>query len=259
MADGRLRGYRAVVTGGSDGIGFGIAEAFAREGADLWLVARGRAKLEAARERLLPHGVPVNVTAAALAGPGAAEAVAGEVGSAWDGVDVLVHNAGVARFVAFDAVTAEDIQAQFNLNLLAPYLLTQYLLPRLAAARGSVIHISFTSSRRLIPGRPASVYAMTKGGVESLTRALALELGPRGVRVNAIAPGTIDTPLTRRMIESFSDERKAEYQKFVAEAFALGRLGEPGDVAAAAVYLASADAKWVTGSVLTVDGGLTTN
>ena len=211
----------------------------------------------------MPRGGQVQVTPADLSLPDAPAAVARAVGAQWDRVDTLVNNAGVARFTPFDAATPQDVQAQVNLNLLAPYLLTQQPLPRLAAARGGVVNISSTSARRPIPGRPASAHAMTKGGVESLTRALALEPGPRGVRVNAVAPGTIDTPPTRRMIESFADERRAAYRKFVAGAFALGRLGEPADVAAAAaaaaVYLASADARWVTGSVLAVDGGLTTN
>ena len=97
------------------------------------------------------------------------------------------------------------------------------------------------------------------GAVSSLTKALALEMGPRGVRVSDVAPGTIDTPLTRNMIESFTPERRAEYEKFVKQSFALGRLGGTEDVAAAAVYLASSEAKWVTGTVLIVDGGLSTN
>jgi NAD(P)-dependent dehydrogenase (short-subunit alcohol dehydrogenase family) len=146
-----------------------------------------------------------------------------------------------------------------QLNLVAPYLLTQHLLPALSAPTASVLNISSTSAHRLIPGRPASVYAMTKGGLNSLTKALALELGSRGVRVNAIAPGTIDTALTRNLIASFTPERRAEYERFVQQSFALGRLGTVEDVAAAAVYLASADAKWVTGTVLIVDGGLSTN
>ena len=127
------------------------------------------------------------------------------------------------------------------------------------AAEGNVINISSTSAHRLIPGRPASVYAMTKGGLNSLTKALALELGPLGVRVNAIAPGTIKTPLTLKMIASFSEERKAAYDEFVRQSFALGRLGEPDDVARLAVQLASTESKWITGSVFIVDGGLSTN
>lgn len=255
----RLKDRKAVITGGSDGIGLAIASAFAAEGANLWLIARNAEKIAAAAESLRAKGVSVRFTAADLTNPTAAEQVGAEIAEAWDGLDVLVNNAGMARFTSFPDVSAEEMQAQVQLNLLSPYLLTQRLLPQLVSAQGSVINISSTSAHRLIPGRPASVYAMTKGGLNSLTKALSLELGPQGVRVNAIAPGTIQTPLTQKMIAAMSEERKAEYDQFVRKSFALGRLGEPEDVAHLAVYLASAEAKWTTGSVFIVDGGLSTN
>lgn len=256
---GRLQHRKAVITGGSDGLGLAMASAFAAEGAELWLVARHPEKLAEAAGQLKATGVPVRVTAADLTDAAAAGRVGDEIAKAWDRLDVLVNNAGMARFTKFPDVTAEELQAQVQLNLLTPYLLTQRLLPLLVAAKGNVINISSTSAHRLIPGRPASVYAMTKGGVNSLTKALALELGPQGVRVNAIAPGTVRTPLTQKMIAAFSDERKAEYDQFVRQSFALGRLGEPEEVAHLAVHLASAEAKWTTGSVFVIDGGLSTN
>lgn len=255
----RLSNRKALITGGSDGIGLAIAAAFVAEGAEVWLVSRNGEKLAAAAGSLRANGASVSVTAADLCDPAAIPQVAEEVARKWDGLDVLVNNAGMARFMSFAEVSPEELQAQVQLNLLTPYALTQQLLPLLAAAQGNVINISSTSAHRLIPGRPASVYAMTKGGVNSLTKALALELGPQGVRVNAIAPGTIKTPLTLKMIASFSEERRAEYDKFVRQSFALGRLGEPADVAHLAVHLASSEAGWTTGSVFVVDGGLSTN
>lgn len=92
-----------------------------------------------------------------------------------------------------------------------------------------------------------------------MTNALALELGPQGVRVNAIAPGTVKTPLTQKLIASFTEEQEAEYNQFVIQSFALGRLGEPEEVAHLAIYLASAETKWTNGSVFIIDGGLSTN
>lgn len=256
---GRLAGRKAVITGGSDGIGLAIATTFAAEGAELWLVARNPDKLAAAARALQATGAQVRVTAIDLTDPAAAGHLGAQIATAWTGLDVLVNNAGMARFTPFADISAEELQAQVQLNLLAPWQLTQSLLPLLLGAQGNVINISSTSAHRLIPGRPASVYAMTKGGLNSLTKALALELGSQGVRVNAIAPGTINTPLTRQMIAAFSDERKAEYETFVRQSFALGRLGEPEDVAHLAVHLASSEAKWITGSVLIVDGGLSTS
>ncbi|WP_372721100.1 SDR family NAD(P)-dependent oxidoreductase [Novipirellula sp.] len=259
MANGRLEKFNAVITGGSDGIGLAIATAFAREAAELWLIARDGEKLASAADELRESGATVHFTAADLTDPSAIQQVYAEITQSWDTVDVLVNNAGMARFTDFAEVSHDEIQAQVQLNLLTPFLLMQTLLPLLVKAQGNVINISSTSAHRLIPGRPASVYAMTKGGLNSLTKALALELGPVGVRVNAIAPGTINTPLTQKMIASFSEQRKAEYDAFVRQSFALGRLGEPEDVAKLAVHLASSDAKWMTGSVCLVDGGLSTN
>lgn len=256
---GRLDKLKAVVTGGSDGIGFAIASAFAAEGADLWLIARNEEKLAAAAETLKAQGVNVNLTAADLTDPTTVNQVAEEIARTWDRLDVLVNNAGMARFTEFADVSAEEMHAQVQLNLLTPYWLTQQLLPLLKEAQGNVINITSTSAHRLIPGRPASVYAMTKGGLNSLTKALALELGPQGIRVNAIAPGTVETPLTQEMIANFSAERKATYDQFVQQSFALGRLGEPSDVAHLAVHLATSEAKWITGSIFIVDGGLSTN
>lgn len=255
----RLQNLKAVITGGSDGLGLAIASAFAAQGAEVWLIARNADKLAATAESLKANGASVRFTAADLTDTADIERVGSDIAQSWNRLDVLVNNAGMARFTSFPDVTPEEMQAQVQLNLLAPYLLTQRLLPLLMAATGSVINISSTSAHRLIPGRPASVYAMTKGGINSLTKALALELGPQGVRVNAIAPGTVKTPLTQKMIASFSDERKTEYDKFVKQSFALGRLGEPEEVAHLAVYLASPEAKWTTGSVFIVDGGLSTN
>lgn len=259
MTSRRLNHRKALVTGASSGLGLAIASAFAAEGAELWLVARDADKLDRAANSLRATGAAVTVSTADLCDPAAVARLAREVSTAWPQLDILVHNAGMARFTPFAEVTAEELQAQVQLNLLTPYLLTQHLLPALKGAGGNVLQISSTSAHRLIPGRPASAYAMTKGGLNSLTKALALELGPQGIRVNAIAPGTVQTELTRQMIASFSPERKAHYDAFVKQSFALGRLGEPEDVATLAVHLVSEDAKWITGSVFIVDGGLSTN
>jgi len=259
MSTKRLQKKKALITGGSDGIGRAIALAFASEGADVWIVGRDEQKLRESAEEIAKLGVAANTSAVDLADPAALTRLADEVKSTWSGLHVLVNNAGIARFTPFGEVPAEEMQAQLQLNLVAPYQLTQQLLPALTTAVGSVINISSTSAHRLIPGRPASVYAMTKGGINSLTKALALELGPTGVRVNAIAPGTVKTSLTKNLLASFSPERRAEYDRFVQQSFALGRLGEPEEVGYLATYLASDEARWTTGSVFILDGGLSTN
>lgn len=255
----RLANRRALVTGSSAGIGLAIATRFVHEGASVWLAGRDKERLTEAVRQLREGGAEVEMSVVDLLDPGGVEQLAAEVERRWSKLDILVNNAGMARFTPFAEVPAEELEAQVRLNMLVPYLLTQRLLPRLVDARGSVVNISSTSAHRLIPGRPASAYAMTKGGLNSLTKALALELGPQGVRVNAIAPGTIKTRLTENLIASMSPERRQTYEKFVAESFALGRLGEPEEVAQLATHLASDEARWTTGAVYVVDGGLSTN
>lgn len=259
MSRKRFHGKRVIVTGGSDGLGLAMAKAFAREGAALWLVARNQEKLSEAKEELFTPGVEVRVSSCDLADQRSVRKLGTEVGATWERLDVLVNNAGIARFTPLADVTSEEIVAQVNVNLIAPYLLTQSLIEPLTVAQGSVINISSSSAQRLIPGRPASVYAMTKGGLNTLTKALALELGHTGVRINAIAPGTVRTVLTEKMIAAFSPERRAEYERFVSQVFALGRIGTPEEVSGMALFLASDEARWMTGAVVNVDGGLTTN
>jgi NAD(P)-dependent dehydrogenase (short-subunit alcohol dehydrogenase family) len=254
-----LEDRHVLVTGASSGIGLAIARAMGEAAARLWLVARDEQKLAKVAQSLRDEGMESHTSAVDLTHSDDLHRLASEVAGRWPRLDVLVNNAGLARFTRFDQVTPAELEAQLKLNLLAPFWLTQQLLPPLVAAQGCVINISSTSAHRLIPGRPASVYAMTKGGLNSLTKALALELGPQGVRVSAIAPGTVNTPLTQNMIAAMNPERRAEYERFVEQNFALGRLGEPEEVAAMAVHLASDSSKWTTGAVFVVDGGLSTN
>jgi len=248
----RLENKRAVITGGTDGIGLSIAEAFRREGADLVVVGRNTERLAAVRDRL-----GAEVVAADLATPAGIDAVVDHVEKSDSSIDVLVNNAGVAFLVAFETVTPEQFQQSFSLNVTAPYFLTQRLLPRLAPGIASVINISSYFAHKMIPDRPSSLYSLSKGALNSLTKSLAFELGPKGVRVNAIAPGTIDTAMRRRSVDNLPEAAKAELQAYVRKSYPLGRIGRPQDVAGMAVYLASDEAAWTSGAVLAVDGGYT--
>lgn len=252
----RLKDRLVVVTGGSEGLGLSMAQAMAREGATVCLVGRSEAKLRAALQHFAP---------------GQALTVAADVTRATDlqrlhtrlaalerPVDVLVNSAGVANFTPFEKVRPEDLQASFALNVGAGYFVTQALLPLFATPGASVIQLSSYFARKSLPGRPSTVYSLTKGAIDALTRSLAYELGPRGIRVNAIAPGTVDTPMRRRSIEALSPEAQADMARFVKGAYPLGRIGEPADLDGIAVFLASAESAWATGAVFTVDGGLTT-
>ncbi len=122
-----------------------------------------------------------------------------------------------------------------------------------------MINISSYFSHRMLPGRPSTAYSLTKGAIDAFTKALAYEAGPHGVRVNAISPGTVNTPLVQANIDRLTEEGKTKFKEMIKTIYPLGRIGEPDDVSGAAVFLASDQARWMTGTIMAVDGGLTTN
>lgn len=252
-----LQGYKAVITGGSGGIGFAIAQAFVDNGASVWIVGRDQNKLDAALRQLQTAGVEVLCTAADISDRGGVSHVVQEVTATWQSLDVLVNNAAIGRFKPFTEVVEEDLQMHFSLNVYAPYRLTQQLLPYFSPERGSVINISSYFGQRMMPLLPSSVYSATKGAINAWTKALAVELGPDGLRVNAIAPGTVRTPQVEHNIGGLPDEQRDAVFHYVKQNYALQRIGEPSEVAGLAVYLASDQARWATGGVFNVDGGLT--
>lgn len=249
----RLRGKRTLVTGGSEGIGLAIAEAFVRDGAEVAIVGRDAGKLASAREKL--SGKAETISADLTTGEGI-DAVAAHVAGTGKPLDVLVNNAGVAYLVAFETVSAEQYQNSFALNVTAVFFLTQKLLPHLASG-ASVINISSYFASKMIPKRPSSLYSLSKGALNSLTKSLAFELGPRGIRVNAIAPGTIDTAMRRRTVDNLPEAAKAELKAYVERSYPLGRIGKAEDIAGMAVHLASDESAWTSGAILAVDGGYT--
>ncbi|ASF44364.1 SDR family NAD(P)-dependent oxidoreductase [Capnocytophaga endodontalis] len=255
-----LNNKNAVITGGSDGIGLGIAKAFAREGANLLLIGKDPEKLQRAQQELLNEfGVQVHTLSADLSKIETVTEVVKNIEQLLPAVDILVNNAGLARFVPFEQVDNTLYDAHFNLNVKAPYFLTQGLLPALVKSKGNVINISSYSVHRMLPNRAATVYSATKGALNSFTIALAFEVGHLGVRVNAIAPGNISTPQFNRNLQALTPEKQAAFETMVKEIYPLQHIGSPEDIAKACVFLASDNASWITGTVLAVDGGLTTN
>ena len=255
-----LNNKNAVITGGSDGIGLGIAKAFAREGANLLLIGKDPEKLQRAQQALLNEfAVQVHTLSADLSKTETVTEVVKDIERLLPAVDILVNNAGLARFVPFEQVDDALYDAHFNLNVKAPYFLTQGLLPALVKSKGNVINISSYSVHRMLPNRAATVYSATKGALNSFTIALAFEVGHLGVRVNAIAPGNISTPQFNRNLQALTPEKQAAFETMVKEIYPLQHIGTPEDIAKACVFLASDNASWITGTVLAVDGGLTTN
>jgi len=254
-----LSDKQAVITGGSDGIGFGIAKAFVASGADVLLIARNREKLERAAAGLSPYGRKIECLPADLSDISSIERLARRIAEICPEIDILVNNAGFARFTPFDSVGMDELDAHISLNIKAPFVLTQQLLPFLERRKGNVINISSYFSHKMSPARPSTAYSLTKGALDSLTKSLACELGRRGIRVNAIAPGTVNTALVRSNLKRLSQGDIEKFSEVIKMLYPLGRIGEPDDVGGIAVFLASDQARWITGAVMNVDGGLTTN
>lgn len=254
-----LKDKYAVITGGSDGIGLAIAKEFASQGAKLCLVARDEDKLLAAQQELEGKGASVAIVKGDLGIMTEVKRIADELLAIAPDIDILVNNAGVGYFIPFEQTDEEAFDRHFNLNVKAPYFLTQHLLPSLIRRKGNIIHISSYFSHRMLPGRASTVYSATKGAIDSFTKSLAFEVGKNGVRVNAIAPGSIDTPQLRRNVSLLSEEEKVRFGNIIQTIYPLGRIGEGEDVGRMAAFLASDQAKWITGAIMAVDGGLTTN
>ncbi|KQY97337.1 oxidoreductase [Pseudolabrys sp. Root1462] len=245
-----LKGKVAVVTGASKGIGAGVARAFGAVGAAVVVnYASDRAGAD-------------KVVADIKAKGGKAIAVQGDVAKAADvqklfataketfgGVHVLVNNAGVYKFDAIENVTEDEFHRQFNINVLGTVLATREAVKYFGPNGGSVINVgSNASAEATVP--TASVYSATKGAVDTLTRVLAAELGPRKIRVNIIAPGGTETEgLVTAGVKG------SEFEKALVDRTALGRLGQPDDIARVAVFLASDDSAWMTGERLAATGG----
>ncbi|MBP3960453.1 glucose 1-dehydrogenase [Gemmata sp. G18] len=249
MSDKPLAGKVALVTGASRGIGAAIATRLAADGAKV-VVNYARSEAEA-------NAVVAAITAAG----GAAIAVKADVGNpaeipglfaaatkAFGRLDVLVNNAAIMQRTFLADVTAESIDAHFNVNVRG-YLLCVKHAAELMTAGGSIINVGSAISRMAYPG--AVVYTATKGAIDVMTRVLATELGPKGIRVNVLAPGSTRTDMNSEKSGKTKEEERQEEQ-----ATALRRIGEPQDIADAASFLASNDARWVTGTWLDVSGGI---
>lgn len=240
---GVLAGKTAVVTGASSGIGTAIAEAMGRAGANVVLVGRDRARLEDCCRPLGGSAVSVAVDLTDDAAPAQIVDTALE---RFGSLDVIVHSAGIFEPRPFAESSLESFDRQMDLNVRAPFALTQAALPQLRGG-GVVIFISSIAGHAAFPNSAA--YCATKGAIELMTRALAVELAPDGVRVNALAPGNIRTPMNEHLLES------AEYEASMVERTPFGRVGVVEDIAPVAVFLASDAARYVHGASLLVDGG----
>jgi len=244
-----MKNSRVLVTGSSRGIGAATAAAFGRAGAHIALHGRDRHALAELEQTLVQEGVTVTSHVADLTDPAAVEALRDEVGN----VEVLVVNAGGAAtgFGPLESLSLDTFRQALEDNLVSAFLTLKEFLPGMKEqGSGAVVMLSSGSAVTAHERNPIG-YAAAKAGIESLTKNLAVQLGPHGIRINCIAPETILTDTNRQLIPP-------DVQAELARTHPLQRLGKPQDVADLAVYLASAQAGWITGTVIDVAGGAIT-
>lgn len=245
----KLSGKVAVVTGASKGIGAEIARQLAAEGASVVVnYASSRSGADKIVADIRSGGGKAAAVQADVSKPADVKRLFEETKKVFGRLDVLVNNAGIYNFAPLEQITPEHFHRNFDLNVLGLIFTTQEAVRHFGPEGGSIVNLSSVVSAAFLPGM--GVYAASKAAVNSLTRTFAAELGPRKIRVNAVAPGNV---VTEGNVE-FSDPNSAFAKAYVAGA-KLGRLGQPDDIAPAVVYFASDDAKWVTGETLFVTGG----
>lgn len=242
-----LHGKRALVTGGSKGLGFACAVALAEAGADVWIAARHHSDLAAAAELAAAEQLTLQPLTLDITDTQRVEAVLNSLPA----MDILVNSAGLARHQPFLTVGEENFDAVMTLNLRATFFLSQRVARRMRDEdrAGSIIHLS--SQMGHVGGPERSVYCASKFALEGLTRTMALELGKAGIRVNTLCPTFIETDQSRQAL------RDEEFRRYVMSNIKLPRLGRVEDVMGPVVFLASDAAAMITGSALMVDGGWT--
>jgi 3-oxoacyl-[acyl-carrier protein] reductase len=244
-----LQGKVAIVTGASKGIGAGIAKALAAQGASVVVnYASSKSSADAVVAEITKAGGKAVAVQGSVAKEAEVKRLFAESDEAFGRLDILVNNAGVYQFGALEDVTESEFHRQFDTNVLGPILATREAVKRFPLEGGSVINVSSIASEKGLPG--ATIYGATKGALDQVTRTHAIELAPRKIRVNTIAPGGVETEGTHSAGIIGSD---METQMIAGTP--LGRMGQPDDVADVAVFLASDASRWITGDRIRVAGG----
>jgi 3-oxoacyl-[acyl-carrier protein] reductase len=250
MTNGKLRGKVAVVTGASKGIGAGIAKQLAAEGAAV-VVNYASSKSDADRvvDEIVKNGGKALAVQGSVTKKGDIEKLFAAAEKTFGKIDILVNNAGVYEFVPLEDANEQQFHRMFDTNVLGIILVTQEALKHFTANGGSIINIGSLASSLTPP--TAVVYNATKGAVDAITGTLAKELGSRKIRVNSINPGMV---ITNGVVSAGFHE--SDFRTMLESQTPLGRIGQPDDIAPAAVFFASDDSKWITGETLVIAGGL---
>jgi NAD(P)-dependent dehydrogenase (short-subunit alcohol dehydrogenase family) len=245
----RLKGKIGIVTGAGSGIGRACAIAMAREGARVALVGRRKDRIEEVANEI---GDLAFAIAADVSKPSEITRLIDETLKHFDGLNFLLNNAGALHVGTAEQITEEQWDQTFNVNVRSVWLLSRGALPHMRKAGGGSI-INVASILGLVAARNRAAYASSKGAVVQLTKAMALDHGHDNIRVNAICPSFVETELTERLLGQVADA--ATFRRERIAAHPIGRLGRPDDIAGLAVYLASDESSWMSGTALPVDGG----
>ena len=245
----RLKNKIAVITGAGTGIGRAIALSFTREGAKVALVGRRKDLLKAVAEEA---GGSTLVLAGDVSQRRDIDRILAETAAHFGGVNVLVNNAGILHIGTAEEITEEQWDETFNINVRGLWLLSRSVLPHMRKAGGGSI-INVASVLGINGARKRAAYAPSKGAVVLLTKCMAVDYGHENIRVNALCPSFVETDLTAEVIRKAPDPKAVRAERISVHP--LGRLGQPGDMAGLAVFLASDESSWMTGATLPVDGG----
>jgi NAD(P)-dependent dehydrogenase (short-subunit alcohol dehydrogenase family) len=249
----KLKGKVALITGGTEGMGYATAELFLREGARVAITGRSREKGRRAVRSLRKHGEVIYIQGDVSIAADAKRMVSETVGQ-FGRVDILFNNAGIYVEKTAEDTTEEEWDRVMDINVKGTFLVSKYAIPHMKKKRSGVI-VNNSSDAGLIGNRSCPAYCASKGAVTIMTKAMALDYAKYGIRVNSVNPGAIDTPMLVREAEASADP--AEYLRRTDAESPIGRVGRPEEVARAVLFLASEESSFVTGAALSVDGGMT--
>jgi NAD(P)-dependent dehydrogenase (short-subunit alcohol dehydrogenase family) len=241
----------AIITGASSGIGRATALAFGRDGYRILAVGRQAAALQTVAGEIDASGARTAIEAVDVTVAGAAERIVGRALERFGGIDVLVNAAGIIGGGTVENTTDEAWSQMLDINVTAPFRLMRAAVPPLAVRRGAIVNVSSVTGLRSFPGVLA--YCVSKAGIDHLTRCAALELAPKGVRVNAVNPGVVVSNLHRR--GGMNEEQYAVFLERARETHPLGRPGRPEEVAELILFLGTDRSGWMTGETIPIDGG----